>query len=207
MTPRINLLPSSYRHARRQDRRFRVGMIVCTALLLSEIAAGLVLHAGAEDTRELLTAARRAEDNAQALKKDLESPAQQAEQLGRHLQLAERLRSKHRWSRLLATMTRAVPERVVLSSIMTEPAQWSTSLQAGPVALSAGAATAVNVLDNRRLIDALVVQGRAADHGDLAAFISGVHATRMFATIELKQARREKFMDKEAITFELSCRW
>jgi Tfp pilus assembly protein PilN len=202
----INLLPIDYRRTRRRERRFRVGAVVGAVLVTAEALTGLSLHVRAQQTRELLDASEAARSACAMVKKELVAPQAEATRLEREVALAERLRTKHRWSRLLAAVARATPERVVITSVATDPPQWDPSFKT-PTMVVSTAGNSAEQPEARKILEGIVIVGHAVDHQDLATLLSALHASRLFASIDLKQAKREKFLDQDAVTFELQCHW
>src|SRR5690606_15681732 len=119
----------------------------------------------------------------------LEEPAETARELTSQIELAEKLRTKHHWSRLLTAIGQATPERVVISSIETSPPQWNPSARAYPVQSSGNAKARI---DLPPVLTGVVIKGHAADHPDLSAFMAEVHASGLFRAMDLKEARRDK---------------
>src|SRR5437870_3872790 len=129
----VNLLPGGYVKRRRHHRRFRAAVLVGCVMLGAELCVGIVVHGRAERTRALYAAADLARQNIHSTRKELEEPRHEAARLGREVHLAERLRTKHRWSRLLAMLAQITPGRVLITSISTEPPQWPARLLSGGV--------------------------------------------------------------------------
>ena len=206
MSVAINLLPADYRRTRRHARRFRASVIVGAVLLTAEVVTGVSLHLRARQTRELLDAADAARSTGTLVKKELVAPQAEADRIEREVSLAQRLRTKHRWSRLLAALAKATPERVTITSVATDPPQWDPGFKTPVLVASAGNGTSTEP-QARKILDGIVIQGHAADHQDLAAFLNGLHASRLFASIDLKQAKREKYLEQDAVGFELQCHW
>lgn len=204
MTMRVNLLPAGYVKRRKHLRRFRAAVIVGSFLLAIELAIGIVVHGRAERTRELYAAGDLARQNIVSTKKELDDPRHEADRLGREVHLAERLRTKHRWSRLMATLARITPGRVLITSIGTNPPQWTVGLLASN---NVGPSSATGKTPTKSILNGVRLTGQAIDHQDLAALMAAIHATNTFASLDLKQARREKVGDHEAINFELDCEW
>jgi Tfp pilus assembly protein PilN len=204
MTMKVNLLPAGYVKRRKHHRRFRAAVIVGSFLLALELVVGIVVHGRAERTRELYAAGDLARQNSITTKKELDDPRHEAERMGREVHLAERLRTKHRWSRLMATLTRITPARVLLTSIGTNPPQWTIGLLAGN---NVGSTPGAGKVTARRILSGVRLTGQAIDHQDLAALMAAIHATNTFASLDLKQARRERIGDHETINFELDCEW
>jgi Tfp pilus assembly protein PilN len=198
--PGINLLPSSYRQSRRRSRRLRIGVVAGIALLSLELVGGITLRWRAEDTRKLLEAANAASESNRSLKKELTQLTQQAELVSRDASLAQRLRTKHRWSHLLGALARATPDNVALTLVATDPPQWTSALK--PSAVKPGTPG-----DVKHLLEGVSLTGHAVDHADLSAFLAALHASGAFGSIELRQARRENYLASDAILFELDCGW
>lgn len=201
MRPRINLLPLAYREARRRRRRIRAAVVVGGLLLAGEMVVALAVHLRASDTRSLLAAAAEARQATTSVTKKTEQPKREFELLARQVALAERLRAKHYWSRLLGAIGRATPENVVLSAISTDPPQWVPSLRR-----TAQPGTATKT-ETRKVVEGITIMGHAAEHGDVSALVSAMYGSGVFERIELRQARRDSSQGREAIAFELSCRW
>lgn len=193
----VNLLPLAHLRRRQHHRRFRIAVFAGALLLGAELIAGIIVHGKAERARELFAAADTARQNIAATRREAEEPKRQAQRLSREVALAERLRTKHRWSRLMASMSEAIPSRVVLSTISTDPPQWPVNILND---LNAGRGS-------RPILSGVRLTGQAIDHQDLTAFMSAIHASNLFASLDLRQARRERVQERDAILFELECRW
>lgn len=202
MSVAVNLLPGAYRQLRRHDRHFRWTLIVVGVLLFGEIVVGFVLDNRADETRDLLAATETARSASKSVQKAMSHPKQESDQLAREVGLAEKLRTKHRWSRLLANLAQATPERVVLLSLTTDPPDWNPALRTMAVAVGPDQKE-----DKRQMLKGVILSGQAVDHNDLSMFMAAIQTSGTFASIDLKEARREKFMNQDAIRFELHCRW
>jgi len=201
---KVNLLPMGYMKRRRHHRRFRVAVLAGSVLLGVELVAGIVVHGRAERTRELFAAGDLALQNIITTKKELDDPRHEAERLGREVHLAERLRTKHKWSRLMGTLARITPGRVLLTSIGTDPPQWTIGLLTNT---NGGGDSGAGKGGGKSILRGVRLTGQAVDHQDLAALMAAIHGTNTFASLDLKQARRERIGDHEAINFELECQW
>jgi Tfp pilus assembly protein PilN len=201
---KVNLLPVGYMKRRRHHRRFRLAVLVGSALLGVELVAGIVVHGRAERTRELYAAADAARQNITSTKKELDEPRHEADRLGREVHLAERLRTKHRWSRLMGTLAQITPGRVLLTSISTDPPQWTIGLLANA---NVGPDSGTGKGAGKSILRGVRLTGQAVDHQDLSALMAAIHGTNTFASLNLKQARRERMGEHETINFELECQW
>ena len=205
MKVRVNLLPAAYLRVRQHHHRFRVGAMIWLVLLAGEVTAGLLLNARANYTRELFTAAEAAREATLSTRQAMEEPRLHAEQLSKQVELAEKLRTKHRWSRLLAALGNATPERVLITSVQTNPPQWAPGTYLAAVQAAADSKDRTRMMPP--LLTGITITGYAVDHQDLSAFMAAVHGSGLFASMDLRQARRERFLDSEAIRFTMDCHW
>ena len=51
------------------------------------------------------------------------------------------------------------------------------------------------------------ISGAAVEHQDLISLLEQLNGTRMFRSVTIEQARRDKLGDREAIGFTLVCEW
>ena len=202
----VNLLPGGYVKRRRHHRRFRAAVLVGCVLLGIELVVGIVVHVRAERTRELYAAADIAKQNSASMRKDLDEPQRESRRLDRELQLAERLRTKHRWSRLIGMLSQITPGRVMLTSVSTDPPQWTVGLLSGGTGVGEASNSATGA-SARPVLRGVRLTGQAVDHQDLALFMAAIHGSNTFASLDLRQARRERIGEQESITFELECHW
>lgn len=205
VTVKVNLLPEAYQRNRRHDRRFRVGLAVGVTLLVAELCTGLTLHLRADKTRSLLGQAEKARAATEAVKRKLVDPTREWDLVSQQIGLATRLRTTHRWSRLLAVLAEAVPEKVVLTAVSTTPPKWSSSLS--QKSKERPRRKAKDATEVKRVLEGIVVRGHAADHDDLAKFMAAIQASNAFASIDLVDARRDPFLGQQAIGFELQGHW
>ncbi|MHC4798228.1 MAG: hypothetical protein ACYTF1_16465 [Planctomycetota bacterium] len=178
MTMEMNLLPESYRQSRRHNRMFRMCLITGTILLSIELVVGLVFHLRADKTRNLFAEAEAIRKDAKALKSELAKPTHQHKLLTQQVTLAERLRSKHRWSRLFGMLAKSTPDTVVLSAVTTNPARWSPVLHKF---IKQGLNTKVK-RDKpvTKFIEGITIRGFAVDHASLYKLVSAVNVSKMF---------------------------
>jgi Tfp pilus assembly protein PilN len=179
-------------------------------LLGLELAAGLLLHSHAGNTRAYLDASIKAQAQLEQTERLMAGPLKHAERLEREVTLARRLRATHYWSRLLAAVAQHAPETVVFKSISTEPPRW-TRPAAETTRRPAAAANTVKPpaedADVGITLNGVQVQGIAVEHRDLSELIAGVNQSGAFATVNLKEASRSPFLGQEAVSFQLECRW
>ena len=205
MTVKVDLLPQSYRKARRRRTRCRLGVAVGVTLLIAELCVGIVLHARTAKTRGLLAQARNAHEAAESMRHKLAAPAQEAALLRQQVTLATRLRATHRWSRLLGLLGNATPEKVVLTGVATSPPRWIP--QRGKSSEKSAGRRSRKSPEAKPMVDGIVIRGCAADHDDLSKFMAALQESGAFASIDLKDARRDQFLTQDAIVFDLRCQW
>jgi len=207
------LLPAGYLQAKRQNRRCRRGSLVIGLLLIGELAAGLVIHRQAAQTRNHLAAAEAARFAAQEMKSQLIEPRQKLKVLEQQVELAERLRTTHHWSRLLAMIAEALPERVVLTSLATDPPRWTKAThkeKADNQTRSKKSALSQNKNEPPQLktvLNALRIRGYAADYRDLSVLTATLNGCGAFNRVDLKEARRGQYLGRDVVQFEVNCRW
>lgn len=205
MSVRLNLLPAEYRRTRLRRRRFRTMLTVATLLLVAEIGIGLFYHVQAQQARRIVTETRALRAEIDRLNAELARPVRQAAQLRQEVNLARGLRTTHPWSRLLALIAEQAPERMVLTHLATTPGRWTPALQ--PRTVRAGPDRNGEEPEGPRLLDGVTIRGYAADHHDLSTFMIRLQDADAFRTIDLKDVRRERHLERDAVLFELQCRW
>jgi len=212
MKVQVNLLPESYLRVRLRHRRFKQGLVLGVVLLAVEIAGGMALHAHARRTQNVLTEIEGMRRREQRLRKELNEPLQESERLDQEILLAEQLRSKHYWSRLLSTLSATTPPRVLLTNVATDPPRWSKSLHRS--APSASRDTEKNkALPEEEpertplFLRGMTLRGFAADHEAMAEFVTRVHESKLFRSLDIRETRRETLLGKKGVAFELVCHW
>ena len=203
MKPSVNLLPLSYRRAQTRRRRVRLGIALGGVLLSAELFSGLLLDARAERTRELVEASKTARSATASVRQRMEGPARESSLLAQQLALARKLRTTHSWSRLLGVFAQAASSHVFLTSISTEPARWSPALE--PHVRAGTSAKTGQVTPG--LLQGLTVSGYAGDYEELSKFVKGLQEIKAFASLSLKEARKDKYLDQEVVSFDLQCHW
>jgi len=207
LTVQVNLLPESYRKARRHEQWFRRGVVIWGALMAVELCGGLVLYLRAGEKRDLLAAAEQARNATRSLKQELAETTRQATLIQKNIVLAKQLRATHHWSRLLASLAQATPEGVVLSSIATDPPKWSRAKQQTGHAKKTKGKRAQAETEAEPPIKGTSISGYAADHEGLSQFLSALHASGLFEAVDLQRMRRDQLQGQEAVSFELQGSW
>lgn len=207
MTVQVNLLPESYRKARRHEKWFRRGVAVWVAIMAIELCGGLVLYLRAGEKRDLLAATNEARGEIESLKQELVATTHQATMIQRNIILAERLRACHRWSRLLALLAQSAPEGVVLSAIATNPPKWTRTKPRAELVKKTKGKSGQPEPAAKPPIKGAVLSGYAVDHEGLSQFLSALHAAELFDAVDLQRMRRDQLQGQEAIAFELQGSW
>lgn len=205
MTVKVDLLPASYRRAWRRHRRGRLIMTVAAALLIGELGVGVVLHTRSARTRNLLAETSDTHEATETVTQQIEEPAREVALLTQQVTLATQLRTTHRWSRLLGMLSTTTPEKVVLTTLATNPPRWTPDRRQTPKEEPRQKSKQEDQV--KPLINGIVMNGYAVDHGDLSMFVKALQASGAFASIDLKDARRSEFLSRDAIAFELRCHW
>lgn len=204
MNLHVNLLPAAYLQAKARRRRIRMGAAVVCAALSVELFVGLLLHARAGRVRDLLTAATEARNEIRNVRQKMKEPTHEASLLTQQLDLARRLRTTHHWSRLLGVFAQAAASETTLTSVLTNPPKWSPALS---VAELASAQPAAARSEPPRMLEGLSVRGCAADHEGVSSFVKRLQEANAFASVNLVEVRRDKYLERDVIAFEIQCRW
>ncbi|UCD30567.1 MAG: PilN domain-containing protein [Planctomycetota bacterium] len=205
MTVEVNLLPSSYLNSRHHHRRFQVGLVVGTIFLVILLMVGLIFHVRANKTRVLFAETEDAREATETLKKNLVKPTAEAALLSQQIALATQLRSKHNWSRLLSMFSKVAPDKIVLTTMNTNPTRWSPALQ--KLANKNQNTKNKQKLTALKFVEGITIRGYAAGHQDLSKFIAAINNVRMFSLVDLKDMKRDLYLSQEAILFEIQCYW
>ncbi|HSW47088.1 MAG TPA: PilN domain-containing protein [Phycisphaerae bacterium] len=202
MSIRVNLLPRDLQRRRRQRQRRRFWIGLC--LFLAAVQVGTALLANFR-VREVRTQQQRINLlQASLAHESMEREALQAraKALAADLKVAESLREKHYWSRWLGNLSLIAPSEVVLTELKTEPSRFAEASLAAfndtREAAQTKAPAGVRVVR---------VAGAASEHGDLISLLEQMNRTRIFRSVRLEEARRDKMGEKEMIGFTLVCEW
>ena len=192
----VNLIPA-YRHgARRRSKRLRRWTGVCAAYA----AVLLVVYGGA---RAVWGGGGRAiEEEAARAAVQISESAERITQLQQKLFESQRLLAANRvladqpdWSLLLAMLSDALGEEIVLKSCKLHPA----GAPRGPAAFLSG--PAADPEGGFRL--AITGYGRSLTV--VSQFVLRLERTRLFQEVRTVKTNREAFLAGRAIAFELDC--
>jgi Tfp pilus assembly protein PilN len=129
------------------------------------------------------------------------------------VELAQRLRTTHHWSRLLATLAEKVPERVVLTSVKTDPVRWTRGVHkenldtAERIRKQALEKSKDHSPPLKSMLNGMSIRGYAADYRDLSALTASLNGCGAFNIVDLKEARRGEYLGRDVVQFELKCQW
>lgn len=179
--------------------------------MVLELLIGFTLYVRAGDRRSLESQLAEATLTADSLKTELASLLRDAALVDRSRGLAERLRAKHCWSRLLAGLSQATPDGVMLSGLSTTPSKWARPrAQAGTVRSGHepnGRGEPMDAPEKASTIEGLSIQGYAMHHEDLSRLMTGLRSAGLFSMIDLKGLERTEVQGREAIAFQLRVHW
>ena len=205
MTARVNLLPPTFVRRRRERRRRQVWISLCLLIVGVQVVAFLLMSGRVREVeRQRAQATRLAKLLAQE-KADRTAMQAEAASAAREVRAAERLREKHYWSRWLGNLGLVVPERVVLTSVQTDPPKYvetpalAIRVAAGPQPQTPAAAPSG--------VTGVRIAGIAVEHRDLLALLEAINGAGMFRSVRLEEARRGKAGEQEGISFRVTCEW
>ncbi len=202
MTVRVNLLPASLLRRRRARGRRRVWIAVCLGLAAAQGVAFSFVARRAHETRLYRNRAAQLTASLKQEKTERDAARLRAARLAHDVALAERLREKHYWSRWLGNLSLLTPERVMLTTVATEPPQFAGVQSLGPRA-AAGPGDAATAAGPREVR----LRGAARRHDDLIALLKALNSLPGFQSVQLLEAKRTPIGEKDAIGFALACDW
>ena len=199
MTTRVNLLPADMQRHRIQRCRRRLWITLCVTAIAVQAGALFVANMRAQEVRLAKARAVRLAKSLTQEKSERDGLRSKADNLAAELKTAERLREKHLWSRWFASLGLIVPSQVVLTEVRTEPSRFSG---AGNV-IQAG----VGASEDKSGVRSIRISGAAVEHQDLINLLEQLNGTRMFRSVTIEQARRDRLGNREVIGFTLVCEW
>ncbi len=199
MNARVNLLPPELQRRRRQRHRRRLWTTLCAGMIAVQVGAFLVADVRAREVRLQKMRADRLTASLTQESTERDALRAKAETIAGELRTAERFREKHHWSRWFASLGLIVPSQVVLTEVKTEPARFA----AGTALVSAGTGPKMDDPGIR----IIRISGAAMEHQGLIRLLEEMNGTRVFQSVTLEQARRERVDGREAIAFTLVCQW
>lgn len=204
---RVNLLPADYVQRHQRVVRLRRWIAVGVMVLAVQIAAGVVLAQLAAPARRLQAGLEAAVAQKHALAKRLSGIAIEQTELDKQMRLADQLNRKHRWSDLLACVSRAMPGTVVLTRCESDPARSKLKTKSVlPIAKPAkpGEADAPAAAD---VAEGLLISGVATDHDSVAVFLRNLNGTGGVGRCTLESTVRQPYLNSEGVFFTIRTRW
>jgi Tfp pilus assembly protein PilN len=209
MTVQVNLLPAKYRLKARRPRRLKLWLSLAGGMIALHVVSALGLRWMAEDTRKALHQAAQMQETRRALAKELASVSVEKRDLARQIALAIQLRRKHLWSEAFVELAAGMPDSVVLTGLTTDPPRDADS---GKTPAPPKAAARLPRPASERDADGatargLVIEGMAADHASVGAFLGTLTHRSRLGACELRSANRQPFLDDEAVAFTVCTKW
>ncbi len=187
----INLVPLERRQAFRRRVRRRGWLAACAVYALCGIAAGLFVHFGPRDEDQAL---RRDHAQVHSLVTDAQTQvASRRGQLGQalvELQARNAVGSQANWSVLLALLTRALGDKIVLRDV--ELASPAPSAPPGGSMARPGSFR-------------LGFSGLGESQADVAQFILRLERVPLIRSVRLIDTRREPFLGHTVVAFGVEC--
>lgn len=207
---RVNFIPSSMLGARRRRdhlRRWAAAAIAAACTTIVPLVLNEIGRAQAGELRDKQVETASALSKA---RKEVEADKLENTKLQGRIDRARALRTKRAWSAMFVMIGNCLPRGAWLSSIATDPAAPSSG---GSAALRPArgkgkqpekpAAETVRIEAPQQL----VLNGFAAEHAHLYAFISNLKGTDVFSDVKLLRSGAEESADREVVGFTLTCAW
>lgn len=184
----VNLIPQSRREAGRRRLRLRRWVWICVAyavLVLSGAAMALATWGGSvvEDLRPRIAAAETQLADVRATDQQLGG---ELEELSSRLAAAQQVGQRPDWSVLMAVVSRASDERIVLRRVYLRPRE--VPREAGVEPTFAGYAVQIS--------------GVGTDQAAVSAFVLKLEESGLFDQVQPPKTSRGTFRGKDAIAFE-----
>lgn len=214
--PSVNLIPAEYLLRRRKQGRIRmwliaggVAWIFATIPVVREFSAEFQLStqraAAATISEQVRTARSRRGESATRLKL-----------LHQEIARAQKLRYKRLWTAMISIIAEAVPDRVWLTRLATDPKEPAvtsgvTSVlsrhrsheASGVAASSVGYERLIGKSGPRRLI----LQGQALGLEDIYGFVDALNDLQIFENASIRSVRGDQNEGIPVTRFTLECEW
>lgn len=214
--PSVNLIPAEYLFRRRKQGRIRmwliaggVAWIFATIPVVREFSAEFQLStqraAAATISEQVRTARSRRGESATRLKL-----------LHQEIARAQKLRYKRLWTAMISIIAEAVPDRVWLTRLATDPKEPAvtsgvTSVlshrrsheASGVAASSVGYERLIGKSGPRRLI----LQGQALGLEDIYGFVDALNDLQIFENASIRSVRGDQNEGIPVTRFTLECEW
>lgn len=201
----VNLIPAELLAAHQRARRIRLWSgIVATIGAVSAVPTVWQMNQRAQATRLSETKSALILETA-TVRAELERVTGELADLNERIERAATLSTKRSWAGLLTLITRAMPEEIWLSSIVTKTQTPGPAPTPAPTKdPNQPPEPSVVVMDGATRLD---LQGFAIDHERLYDFMSRLKTSQVFARVDLIKATKEPVLWSEAVRFELTCTW
>ncbi len=206
----INLIADSVLVSRRRRRRVqRWVMSVLAAGVVASIPVGIELSRH-QQVQSLRGEKRLYAAQIESMRSELNEVGIENRGLSAQTARANALRTKRSWSRLLAMVSRTLPEELWLTSMSTDPAVPIRGHR--DLTPRKSAAPAGEVDDAPRVVTmeaprALKLAGYALEHRHLYEFMSRLKSVEAFGDVSLTKAVEEPVFRSKAVRFEIRCTW
>jgi Tfp pilus assembly protein PilN len=204
----VNLIPARMHAARAGKRRLRVWGVTVALTLAVNTLPFLVNSWNVAKAGELREEHQSLSQQVSQAQKEVGSTAAEAATLLGRIERARALKTKRSWSAMFTMIGACLPEEAWLTSIATDPS--APSGAGRPRRLPGSGPDKESDEMQTVRIDApekLKIVGHAADHAQLYAFMANLKATGVFASVDLVRSGEELVADRNAVAFELTCRW
>ncbi len=207
----VNLIPEPVLQLRLRKRRLWLWALIVTVVCL--VGAFPV---GVEVSRQRRLRLLRAErsdirGSVKTTLAELNSARAEIRTLEAQAARADALRAKRSWSGLMKTLARALPEKMWLVSVATEPTAprpGDRDLRPKPSSKPADPnAPKKNTVVTLEAPRALALDGFALEYRDLYDFMSRLKTASVFTEVVLTRASDAPVFDASAVRFRILCRW
>jgi len=205
---KLNLIPETLRHRHERRRRVRGwGVVLVIAIGLLAVPVTLDWSRKARAKRLRQEQADLVEVRSSMLA-EWSTVREEVEETRAQIMRAEALRSKRGWSRLLALVAGAVPDRAWLTAVATDPPQPTGG---APERARVQAARSEPATERENVtVEAprkLELHGFAPNAGDPIRFVQALKAADVFREVRLQRSSFTKVDDASFFRFNIVCEW
>jgi hypothetical protein len=210
MTVQVDFLPKSYRLRCRRASRIRHWLILCAALVASQVLSAHFLYYLARQVRQERVDLAAVEKDRQELSVNQARLVARQRDLSRRVLLVDRLARKHHWSQVLVAIAGRLPQTAMLTGLQTEPAKGQV---AAPVSSSGRPNPTppkpAGQQDTRKqgIASGLLITGMATDHESVAELLRALNEENELGRCQLESTNRQPFLTGQGVTFTIRMRW
>jgi len=209
----VNLIPAPRREARARRAHLRLLTVGLTAYAVFLLAGYVMCYAFSDeeteaafrDMRDVAARARQSDEEMRSLRAEIA-------QAKRELAAAQAVARHPDWSLLLAILTHAVPEEVVLRRCMLAPVEEPDREKGGSQDSAGGLWSRQDGADPPGALAAslnrsyrLEVGGFARTQAAVSSFVLRLEKIGLFDQVKLIKTSRRVFLEGQAVAFELEC--